>query len=572
MLQDRFRFGYGLRIRGYWLSLVSFLLVIVLQISALGLPVIENPLEPPDTSTPQATLRSFIDNLNASYTTLMEAYQQYLNEPGLFASESVREQEKVAEILFDRAVRCLDLSQIPESLRRDTAIEKALLLKEVVDRVAIPHETITADQNANSKDVLVWTIPRTEIEIAKVQEGERAGEFLFSPETVSRASEFYKKVQELPYKAGATVDFYHFYRSTPGQLLPPKWFHWLPSGLHRVYWDQTLWQWITMIVFLVFDILIIVFFFSVTQKKIEKGKSFYKKIFYTIPVLISIALMLFSADYINHQLNITGSVLSFTMTSLYFFVWFMTGVMVFLLSNTIGELSINYLFIKDSKIDIDMVRIFIELISFCLGAIVFIWGIQKIGINLLPIIAGLGFGGVAIAFAAKTTMENMISGIILFFDRPVVVGEWCTFGNKSGKIESIGLRSIRIRGTDGELMYVPNSMFLSFELVNLSRFEKRLFNHKIGLSYETTPDRLEVILNQCRSLLINHPKLIQDSIRVRLIGYSQISINLQVFVYVNTADKDEFLSVQEELLIKIRQIVEDAGSSLAQSPIIPLNP
>jgi MscS family membrane protein len=569
MLKSLFRFGSGSRSRPYWLSLVSCLLAIVLQISALGVPVIENPLEPPDTSTPQATLRSFIDNMNASHKVLMEAYQQYLNEPGFTASKSVREQEKVAEILFERSSRCLDLSKIPERLRRDAAIEKTLLLKEVLDRIKISDEMLAANQSANSKDISIWTIPRTEIEIAKVKEGERAEEFLFSPETISRASEFYKKVQELPYQPGATVGFYDFYRATPGSLLPPKWFHLLPNGLHRVYWDQTLWQWIAMVFLLILNASLSLFVFKKIQNKQENINPMYRKIFITTPALFSVFLTLLVAHVIDDQINITGGVLLFTISSLYFFVWLITAWIVFLFVSVIGEIFINYISLKDSKMNVRIVNIFIEFISFIVSSIVFLFGVQQIGINLLPVIASLGLGGAALALASKTTLENIISGIILFLDKPVLSGEWCSFGNKSGKIESIGLRSIRLRGTNGELIYIPNSMFLNLDLINLSRFEKRLFNHQIGLSYETQSDQLETILNQCRSLLRNHTQLIQDSIRVRLVGYSQSSIDLQIFVYVNTPDQNEFLSVQEELLIKIKQIVEDAGTSLAIAPTFP---
>ena len=231
------------RLRQIFLLGIAFLVV---QISVTAAPSVNHPLEPPDTSSPQATLRTFVENFNRGYDLLMESYDQYLKEPGLFPSNSVSEKFEQADLLFIRAEQCLNVSEIPSRLKRDTAIEASLLLKEVLDRIEVPPYTEIPDAEAIAADKALshWTLPKTEIQIVKVESGTQVGEFLFSPETVTRLPEFYHSVKNLPYKPGAKEGFYQFSISTPQKLIPFKLLQGLPSWLNAVYWDQTLWQWI----------------------------------------------------------------------------------------------------------------------------------------------------------------------------------------------------------------------------------------------------------------------------------------------------------------------------------------
>ena len=162
---------------------------------------VKNPLKTSDTSSPQATLRSFVDNVNRAHQLLMAAYKQSQQESGLLSSDSVNQQVKDGKILFRRAQDCLDLSKIPFQLKEETGIESTLLLKEILDRIQLPdYAEIPNLETVNNDGLSRWTIPGTEINIVKVQEGPRTGKFLFSPNTVKRLREFYKRVEQLPYQ------------------------------------------------------------------------------------------------------------------------------------------------------------------------------------------------------------------------------------------------------------------------------------------------------------------------------------------------------------------------------------
>ena len=90
--------------------------------------------------------------------------------------------------------------------------------------------------------------------IARVEEGPRKGEFLFTPQTVARLNDSTRKCKDLPYKSDTFIshDFLDFYISTPGRMLPPKWSQWLPAWSTGPYLAQAIWQWCALAVSLVF--------------------------------------------------------------------------------------------------------------------------------------------------------------------------------------------------------------------------------------------------------------------------------------------------------------------------------
>jgi MscS family membrane protein len=98
---------------------------------------------------------------------------------------------------------------------------------------------------------------------------------------------------------------------------------------------------------------------------------------------------------------------------------------------------------------------------------------------------------------------------------------------------------------------------------NLSRRDKLLFNTKLGLRYETSPDQLRYVLAQIRRLFYEHPKVETEGARIRFIGYDNSALILEVFCYVLTRDNAEFLAIQEDLLLRIMDIVDAAGTGFA---------
>ena len=156
-----------------------------------------------------------------------------------------------------------------------------------------------------------------------------------------------------------------------------------------------------------------------------------------------------------------------------------------------------------------------------------------------------------------------MGGFVLFADKPVRVGEFCSFGDKMGTVEEIGLRSTRIRGLDRTVITVPNADFAQMQIVNFTRRDMNLFQCKIGLRYETTPDQLRYVAAKIRKLLIQHSKVSPDPARVRLSEFGNSAYVLEVFAFVTAADWDEFLAIKEDLNLRIAEIVREFGTSFA---------
>jgi MscS family membrane protein len=185
------------------------------------------------------------------------------------------------------------------------------------------------------------------------------------------------------------------------------------------------------------------------------------------------------------------------------------------------------------------------------------------GYNTTTILAGLGVGGLAVALAAQKTIENLFGGISVIGDRPVLVGDVCRFGDRVGTVMHIGLRSTRIRTPDRTIICVPNGQFSSMALENISGRDKIWFHPTMNLRRDTTSDQLMEVLSSFRNILAEDPKVETGKLPVRFIGVGPYSLDVEVGAYVNTLDYEEFLALQQELLLKMLQAVERAGTGLA---------
>jgi MscS family membrane protein len=189
--------------------------------------------------------------------------------------------------------------------------------------------------------------------------------------------------------------------------------------------------------------------------------------------------------------------------------------------------------------------------------------LQHFGLDPTAALAGLGIGGIAVALAAQKTLENVIGGLSLIFDKAVRVGDFLKLGDIVGTVESIGLRSTRLRTLDRTILSVPNGQIANATLETMSLRDMCWFRHVLSLQYGTTSAQLRRITDEIRILLGAHPEIDTESIRVRLIRFGPSSLDLELFAYAVTKDWGRFLEIQEGLLVAVMEIVEAAGSAIA---------
>lgn len=524
-----------------------------------------NPLSPPATRSPQDTLFEFLDKSRKAIGIIQNIQQRAMQKDGVFYSPEDIAQGNYAEELLEQAIRTINLSDIPEANRSRVGLERALMLKEILERIPLPERDAIPDQNAvttGDKKLQRWEIPGTEIAIVRGIKERYIDEYLFSPETVHRIPQFFAEVKQLPPVDPAMqsqYNFYDYYTSTPGRILPPKWSLWLPDwSKDELYLDQTLWQWIalgvTLLILLSISTYLIRWYLRVSHNENHTI------IDLVIPLIIS--LLLWGAHYlIGDVFNITSDIfvlISFLLNSLTFIAasWF-----TYTFINWIAEKIWEKQEISANTIDASLIRTLLRLVAVVGAATVIYFGAQSLGVPIAPLLAGFGALGLAIGIGAQEYFKNVVGGLTLFLDRPVRVGELCEFEDIRGRVEEIGLRSTRIRTLENLLVIVPNSHFSTANITNISRIPSWILKSQIGLRYETTREQLQTIMEELRQYLEEAAWI--ERYRVNFSSLGDYSLDISIKATVATPNKEEFLKHQETFLLKTMQIVEAAGTDFA---------
>jgi MscS family membrane protein len=185
------------------------------------------------------------------------------------------------------------------------------------------------------------------------------------------------------------------------------------------------------------------------------------------------------------------------------------------------------------------------------------------GINVSAFIASLGLVGMAFALAAKDTAANLFGSLVIFTDRPFKVGDWILTPNVEGTVEEIGIRSTKVRTFAQALVNVPNAVIANTAITNWSRMGKRRIKMRLGLTYSTKTAQMEKILEELRALLKNHKDVHQDSIMVNFDQFENSSLSIFCYFFTTTTVWAEYLSVREDINLKMMKIVESNEASFA---------
>ena len=504
----------------------------------------EHPLEPPDRSSPRATITTFLDSIDEAWD-LYKAGDPSFEEPFLDARE------------------CLDLSEIPPLVFNEVSSEVALLLKDVLDRLELPPEEEIPDAvEVASTAISRWTIPHTEIDLVLISEGERQGDWLFSTRTVAMAEKNYNKVRHLPYQPGRKGGHVEELRSGSSAILLLKLAEVMPPWFRSEIGGMLVWQWFglgLLVVLLALAIALVAWI----GKRWHRSRLIGHRI---AEFFVPLALMNvpFSGNYMMDRIfELPGAPalvvrLLFSVVGSIGLAW-----LVALLITRIGDLVVRLGFRDARPLKQQLVKVIFRIATIVVVTVIVLLALHRLGAPVAGLVAGLGVGGLAIALAAQSTLENFIGGIILYADQPVKVGDVCKFGSQRGTVEDVGLRSVRIRTIDRTVVSIPNGDFAKMQLENLSDRDKVLLREELCLRYETTRDQLRQVLTGLETMVREHPRLADEPMRVRFTGFGQHFLEVELFAYAMTSAWPEFLEIREDVLLKVMEIVERAGTRLA---------
>ncbi|MFZ9149139.1 mechanosensitive ion channel family protein [Vulcanococcus sp.] len=557
--------------------------------------------------SPRATLINF-------YAVMAEVghRSQRLSQPATLRREQLsdaerREQIDDTDLLFHLAVKALDASSFPESVRTDMAEEAAIQLKHVLDYVFTHSRTPLAipdalemrqinDRRASPADL--WRIPGTAIALTSVQEGDPENkDYLFSAETVASIGEMYREIRDYPVIAQpfATPNFYKNFVYTPGYLVPPGWYLAFSPSLRRMIelpiWGQTVFQiacaFLALVIFLIlFGWLSLQLLNTYRRPASGAGAELasgseesgpwkrdaiaWRRFLLALPIL---PLTRFAKYLIDDVVNFTGMPLV-VFTYLFFVIWYLAaGFLAFYFFEAVGRSSSEVLARMrggSSNLQLQRITNFVMPLCRAIGALASVaLGYRLLIVLGLPASTVLAFSavpGLAIGLGASKLLGNLFAGLSIQTDRPLRVGEFCRVGDNLGYITKIGLRSLELQTLESRVT-IPNAVAEDATIVNYSLRDRRGqlrpmqgLELRLQLEGQFSPFQLEQLLTQTRRFLATVPELQHPLVTLERRAEDG-SLGLIAYATVALHGWEPYLTLREQLLVRLEELVERAQLS-----------
>lgn len=453
------------------------------------------------------------------------------------------------EMDFETAVHYMDLRNLPFSVDEADGPDLARKLLIVADRsIIVDYEAISDNPDGHAEDGLpsyrdrITTIKTSEglveILMQKVPRGDGVFIWKLSNSTVAMIPALNEEFGYGPIGDKLSLIFPHYY----------------VMGLE-------LWQWGMILVLLVAGFL---FAYVVTwllfklitlykKERLERAERFVNG-----PLRILILVLFFRSTFDLIAPSLVARALFEARTFLIFaVVWVLLGFIDLIMYRIAGRMKRQghidaVVLLRPATTAIKLTLVFIGIVS---------W-LDNIGYEVTTLIAGLGVGGIAIAFASQRTLENLIGSITIYSSQPVRVGDFCKFGDKLGIVEEIGLRATQLRTLERSVVHIPNAKFSTDIIENLTQRDKILYRTRLRLSLQTTAEQMRDVLKGIRELINEHEFIDEESSRVRFLEFGEYAQEIEFYVYIKTRDFAEYLQYREDINLSIADIIEASGTQL----------
>ena len=559
---------------------IASLIELIFVLSNIANTADVNPLRPVDTSSPRATLQSFVVTMDEIYLGMRDVLQEYAASQRLYLTPD--ERRKRFEVLSTtaKAIEVLDLSGIPPILRDTVAPERAIQLKEIFDRIEFPSFESIPDQDvvarASSKR---WRLPGTEIDIALIENGPRSGQYLVSADTVDRLPEFYGRVEKLPYKpgpaaelsdvyrrmAGGAATIYDAYSSSPiglERIVPIRWMLAFPAWAKARIAGVASWQWLGLITGLVVCVGFVygvyrLGSFLASRRPEESGPGWHA-------LLTPLAIILVSAliPVLCAILRISGTprvVITFVQTgALYLSAAWLSMIGAGLLADAIVVSER----LRQQSLDSQLVRLGMRFAGIAIAIGLLVQGSYELGFPAYSVLVGLGVGGLAVALAARDSLANLFGSMLIMIEKPFRVGHVVRVAGSEGTVEDVGFRSTRVRTSDNSLISIPNNSVVNATVENLSLRMMRRQRFLIQVTYDTSREKLEELIASIKQAIADHPMTNKTNFNVRFNDFGESSLNILVYFYLETTNYSAELEAREEILLRIMDVAKQSDITI----------
>jgi MscS family membrane protein len=501
------------------------------QEPAAGAP----PPVPAELSSARATMRTFL-----------EAFDPRHRRPGV---------DPLAT-----AASCLDLSEIPASVRAVQGPELAIDLKDVLDRTAlidfsqIPDEPSGAPYRIRVHEAETGN-PGT-VTLAPVDDGR----WLFTGETVRTAPLMLERVRDKEVVEGAV---------TEGPKTVARWLReQVPESLRGGGLLLEPWQWLALVVLIFLGVvldktvttLLRIPFERVLARRLDTvATEDLRKALRPAGLLAAALLWWPGVTWLALPVDaLSVLVLAARLVAMGSVVW-----AAYRLVDVVSRVLEARARRTQSKFD----DLLVPLVRKSSKVFIVVFGVIFIADNLdLPIaslLAGVGIGGLALALAAQDLVKNFLGSFMVIFDKPFNVGDWVTIGDVEGTVAEVGFRSTRVRTFYNSLVTVPNATLISAAIDNYGARQYRRWSTRLGIAYDTPPEKVEAFCEGIRELVRGHPHTRKDYFEVHFNEFGAAALEVMVYVFFVTPDWSSELAARHRLGLDFLRLADELGVEFA---------
>lgn len=461
---------------------------------------------------------------------------------------------------MERAVAALDLSRVPDDLRAVKGPELAVQLKEVLDRTRLIDPEEIPDDPAGAPYVFL-SRPEGDVVIDRLPNGE----WRFTAATVEAVPDLFHAVEHDEVVAGLEEER----RIALGDVSPGFWMRSkVPPSLRRTTFILEAWQWLGLLALalagIVLDRLVVLL------AQVLTGRWLRRRVEQVDPADLHKAL---------RPLGIVAMAIVWRL--LLPFLWLPVGVLTALsvavrFVVAAGAVWAAYRLVdilsavlearaarSHNRFDDLLVPLVRKSLKVFIAAIGVVFVADTLDIEISSLLAGLGIGGLAVALAAQDAIKNLFGSLTVLLDRPFSVGDWVVIGDVEGTVEEVGFRSIRVRTFYNSLITLPNANLISASVDNYGARQYRRWSTKLGIAYDTPPERIDAFCEGIRELVRRHPAMRKDYFHVYLNSFGESSLEILLYVFFEVPDWGEELAARHRLATDVLRLADALGIDIA---------
>jgi len=489
--------------------------------------------------SPRATMKTFLDAMNRA--------------------EQARPEER--EFPLRAAASCLDLPLLAVS----AGPSRAAMLKVVIDKIGYVWMTDLPDSEdvrANTLQSYTYfpnpdnarhqeVVEQIGDDLAIVLRRQPNGEWKFSRQTVDDITGLYVRTRDLGggYRLNTTLRTREMaFRSyIPGPLQAGR-------VLTVEYW-QIIGLVAILFVGLVVDYLVRFVLAAVWRRyagREDTDREMLKKAVRPFGLLVAALLWYWAAPL----LYLPPTAMQIVLIAARVFASFAAVFAAFRLADLLTVYFMRHAAKTDTRLDDLLIPLARRAIKIAVVILAIIYVAESFDVEIVPLLTGLGIGGLAFAFAAKDTIENFFGSIAVIADRPFVVGDWVVIDDVEGTVEELGLRSTRIRTFYNSLVTVPNSTLVRAKVDNYGRRRFRRYKTHVNLTYGTPPDKIEAFCEGVRELIRHHPYTRKDYYHVWLNSFGAHSLDVLIYMFHECPDWSTELRERHRFILDVMRVAD----------------